>query len=254
MAIFTFAIRKGGVGKSSSAADLALYLAQRGRRVLAIDLDPQCNLTTRLGIPMVNDLAAVAADVLPGSTSLTDAAVPSPRIDGVHVIAGSEDLADLENRPEILMSLRNQLRADIDGLWDDVVIDTSTFPGLVTQTGLAAADQVIAPIDCAGEALLALAFLEGLIDRKLVKTRLLPAFGVSWVIPTCFHIGHTLDQQVLEQLRASYGHRVTPTIREAAAVRQSFVAQMPVSLYDPKSNVAGDYTAVFDHITQDQEF
>lgn len=151
MTVYTVALSKGGSSKTTTAAELVAALAATGRRVLAIDLDQQGNLTTRLGLTDDAEPAAVAADVLTGAASALEAAVPAPSVPGASVLAGSHDLANLETRPEAISSLRDHL-PEVAGEWDDVVIDTPPALGLVTLAGLAAADVVVGPVECATEA------------------------------------------------------------------------------------------------------
>ena len=121
MTVYTLAILKGGSGKTTTSADLAAALVAMGRRVLAIDLDQQGNLTKRLGVTEDTELSAVAADVLVGEASALEAAVPSPSVPGVSILVGSQDLASLDQRPEIITSLRDM--PELADHWDDVVID-----------------------------------------------------------------------------------------------------------------------------------
>ena len=244
--IFTVAIGKGGAGKTATAAELCALLPGR---VLAIDLDRQHNLSTRLGVTDVNSLPAVAADVLTGDAPLDRAATQSPELSHVEVIAGSEDLNAVETSPEILMSLRAQLtEPDVQSRWDHVVIDTPSHQGLITLAGIAAADQVVTPIACSGEAYLELARLSDFIATKLVKPRLRPGLGIDWVVPVMYRTRGAIDADVLATLGARYGEHLTPPVREAAAVRAAFVAGQPVSIYAPRHGVTQDYKAAISTI------
>ena len=96
MAVYTCALPKGGSTKTSTAAEIALALTRRGFRVLAIDLDQQGNLSTRLGITPETPIEATAAEVLDASATLREAAEPAPTAQGVDVIVGAHDLTALE--------------------------------------------------------------------------------------------------------------------------------------------------------------
>jgi len=143
MGIYVVATPKGGVGKSTTAAELVLALAQRRRQVLAIDLDQQGNLTARMGMTAASEVDGTTADVLTGELDIDQAATPSPVLDGVDVLAGTHALADTEAAPpaDLITFLRDELPAHA-GRWDEVVIDTPPSVGALTQAGLAAADVI----------------------------------------------------------------------------------------------------------------
>jgi chromosome partitioning protein len=125
MTVYTVALSKGGSTKTTTAAEIAAALAAAGRRVLAIDLDQQGNLTTRLGLTEDSEVPAVAAEVLTGEATAAEAAVPSPTVPGVHVLAGTHDLADMDTHqvPDLVTALRDHLPT-VAERFDDVVIDT----------------------------------------------------------------------------------------------------------------------------------
>ena len=123
MTVYAVALSKGGSTKTTTAAELVAALARRGRRVLAIDLDQQGNLTTRLGVTDDTEVSAVAADVLTAEATAPEAAIDAPSVPGASVLAGTHDLASLDHRPEVITALRDHL-PEVAGEWDDVVIDT----------------------------------------------------------------------------------------------------------------------------------
>lgn len=248
MAVYTCAIPKGGATKTTSVAELALALARRGSRVLAIDLDQQGNLSTRLGITQETPIAATAAEVLDASASLAEAAEPAPSADGVDVIVGAHDLTALEENPppDLVTSLRDMLPT-VGERWDDVVIDTPPNVGALTLAGLAAADHVIVSLQAATEAYDQLDRLEAIITERLTR-RIRPGLRISAVIPTMVDARRLLDREVLELLAQRYSDRVTPPVRQAVAVRDAYTAGMAVSVYDPDSAVAADYAAAMEYL------
>lgn len=249
MTTYTIALSKGGSTKTTTAAELATALATRGRRVLAIDLDQQGNLTRRLGLTSATVVDAVAADVLLGTADYHTAAVTSPAIPGVQVLAGTHDLANLDQRPEVITSLRDYLPTlDID----DVVIDTPPALGIATLTGLAAADVVISAVACETEAYDQLDRLHHVIAHRIAP-RLRPGQHIGWIIPTRHDPRRLLDRDVIEQLHATQpsGTRITSPIREAVAARDAYTAGLPVSLYAPGSGIATDYAAALTPIIQE---
>jgi chromosome partitioning protein len=239
MTVYTVALSKGGSSKTTTAAELVAALVAIGRRVLAIDLDQQGNLTTRLGVTDDTEVSAVAADVLTGEASATEAAVPCPSVPGASVLAGSHDLADLDHRPEVITSLRDHL-PELGGEWDDVVIDTPPALGLVTLAALAAADVVVAPIECATEAYDQLGRLDEVIARRIAP-RLRPGQRVHWIVPTKYRHRRLIDRDVVDVLTEQFPGRVTSPIRDAVAAKDAYTDGKPVSVYAPGSPIAEDY-------------
>lgn len=248
MTIFAVALGKGGCGKTAFAAELCMNLPGS---VLAVDLDRQGNLTTRLGVTGVNALEGVAADVVNGSLIPAEAAVPSPHRDGLHVLAGTDDLKSFDQHPERVGTLRDILR-DEAGEWDHIVIDTPSHQGLITVSGLAAAEQVIAACACTGEAYIELAKLERHIEQNVSKSRLRKGQRIHHVVPTLYKTGKIVSEDILQRINARYADAATPPVRHAVAVEQAFTAAMPISVYEPRSAVAQDYRAAVAHITQEK--
>jgi chromosome partitioning protein len=248
MTVYTVALPKGGSTKTTTAAELAVLLARRGRRVLAIDLDQQGNLTTRMGVTPDTEVAAVAADVITGDAPADEAAIDAPTAEGVEVLPGTHDLATVEAQPppDLVTSLRDHLPA-VHGRWDDIVIDTPPSLSGLTLAGLAAADEVVVPLTCATECLDQLARLEGIIATQLAR-RVRPGLTVRWVVPTRYDARRILDREVVDLLTEKYNGRVTPPVREAVAVRDAYSASMTVSVFHPGSTAALDYGRVVDTI------
>lgn len=239
MAVYAVALSKGGSTKTTTAAELVAALTRRGRRVLAIDLDQQGNLTTRLGVTGDTEVAAVAADVLTGEASAQEAAIDAPSVPGASVLAGTHDLATLDHRPEVITSLRDHL-PEVAGEWSDVVIDTPPALGLVTLAALSAADVVIAAVACETEAYDQLDRLVEVIAQRIAP-RMKPGQQVHWIVPTRHDSRRLLDREVVEMLSEQHPGRVTRPIREAVAARDAYTSGMPVSVYAPGSGIATDY-------------
>lgn len=249
MTVYAVALAKGGSTKTTTAAELVTGLAARGRRVLAIDLDQQGNLTTRLGVTPETEVEAVAAEVLSGQASAGAAAVSAPSVPGAHIIAGTHDLATLEHRPEVITALRDHLPEL--GEWDDVVIDTPPAMGLVTLAALAAADVVVAPVPCETEAYDQLHRLVQVIEQRIAP-RMRPGQRVHWVMPTRYDGRRVLDRDVVDMLTEHFPGRVTSPVREAVAARDAYTAGQPVSIYAPRSGIAADYAAALAPILTDK--
>lgn len=241
MTVYAVALSKGGSTKTTTAAEVIAELARRGRTVLGIDLDQQGNLTRRMGIRDGAGVSAVAADVLLADATAQEAAVPAPSVPGASVLTGTYELADLDQRPEVITALRDYLPT-LAGEWDDVVIDTPPALGLVTLAALAAADVVIAAVACETEAYDQLARLEDVI-RQRIASRMRPGQRVHWIIPTRYDSRRLLDREIVELLRETRPGTVTTPIRETVQARDAYTNGQPVSIYAPGSGIAVDYAS-----------
>lgn len=248
MRIYTAALPKGGSTKTTTAAELAYQLGQAGRRVLAIDLDQQGNLTTRLGLTADTRVPAVAADVLTGDASAAQAAALAPTAPGVMALAGTHDLTGVEASPppDLVTSLRDHLPT-LNGVYDAVVIDTPPSLSGLALCGLAAAETVIVPVTTAIESYDQLNRLGDVIAARLAK-RVRPGLGIDWVVPARYDRRRRLDREVVEVLGEKYPGRVTPPVAEAVAVRDAYTAGMTISAYRPGSPAAAGYRAVIETI------
>ena len=209
--IFCIANQKGGVGKTTTAVNLAAGLAKVGQRVLLVDLDPQGNATMGSGIDK-RELSLSVYDVLLESASLTEAAVPAGpcgyRVLGANrELAGAEvELVDLEHREQRL----KRALAAVDDEFDFVLIDCPPSLSMLTLNGLCAAHGVIVPMQCEYFA------LEGLTDLvntiKQVHANLNRDLKIIGLLRVMFDPRITLQQQVSEQLKAHFGDKVFNTV------------------------------------------
>ena len=239
--MLALANQKGGVGKTTTAVNLATYLAGHGRRVLLIDLDPQGNATSSLGVDK-RSLARSAYDVLIDNVAVADAIVPNVRV-GLDLLGANPALAGAE--VELVNLTRQQLRlrgavASAREGYDAVVVDCPPSLGLLTVNALTAADEVVIPIQCEYLALEGLTQLITTID--LVKRRLNPALDVLGVAMTMFDSRTRLSAQVVEQVRRYFPNRVFHTI----VPRSVRLAEAPshgrsIFEYDPSSRGAAAY-------------
>ena len=209
--IFCIANQKGGVGKTTTAVNLAAGIAAHGRRVLLVDLDPQGNATMGSGIDK-RSLAASVYQVLLGLADVKQARVASEH-GGYQVLGANRDLAgaevELVDIDEREMRLKNAL-ATVENEYDFILIDCPPSLSLLTLNGLCAAHGVIIPMQCEYFAMEGLADLVNTIKR--VAANLNPELRIIGLLRVMFDPRMTLQQQVSEQLETRFGDKVFTTI------------------------------------------
>jgi chromosome partitioning protein len=212
--VVVVANQKGGVGKTTSAVNIAAGLALHGARVLVIDMDPQGNASTALGLPHHAEVAGTY-DVLVDGLPLAAAVQTCPDVPGLLGVPSTIDLAgadiELVQRPGRELLLRHAVADYLqDHAVDYVFIDCPPTLGLLTVNALAAGMEVLIPIQCEYYALEGLSQLLGTID--LVRRGLNPALVVSTVLLTMYDGRTRLSSQVADEVRRHFGPAVLPTV------------------------------------------
>jgi chromosome partitioning protein len=239
--IVAIANQKGGVGKTTTAVNLGAAIAESGLRVLVVDLDPQGNASTGLGINP-RDVAASIYDVLMHDTPAMDAVEPTS-LKNLFVIPATIDLAGAEIELVPAFSRELKLRRALEPLrqeYDLVLIDCPPSLGLLTVNGLAAADDVIVPIQCEYYALEGLGQL--LRNVALVRSSLNADLDVRGIILTMYDGRTSLARQVESEVREHFGNKVYRTV-VPRTVRLSEAPSFgqPIIVFDSTSRGATAY-------------
>lgn len=239
--VIAIANQKGGVGKSTTAINLGAGLAFQGERILIVDLDPQGNTSSGLGIDR-GSIEASMYDVLVDSMAMTDVLEPTS-VRNLHVVPATIELAGAEIELVSVFSreqrLKNALKEVVDE-YDFVLIDCPPSLGLLTINGLAAADEVLIPIQCEYYALEGVSQLTRNI--QLVTQNLNPQLEVEGVLLTMYDGRTTLSSDVVEQVRAHFGDTTYRTvIPRTVRLSEAPSYGEPIEAYDPMSRGAIAY-------------
>jgi chromosome partitioning protein len=242
--IMTIANQKGGVGKTTSAVNLAASLAQHGSRVLVIDLDPQGNASTALDVDHRAGVPSVY-DVLVDDRALAEVIRPAGEMPGLFCAPATIDLAgaEIELVPVVARELRlaRALRAFDASNLDYVFVDCPPSLGLLTVNALVAAEEVLLPIQCEYYALEGVQQL--LNTAELVRVNFNPGLHVSTVLLTMYDGRTRLASDVADDVRAHFGPSVLQTIiPRSVRVSEAPSRGQSVISYDPGSSGAIAYT------------
>jgi chromosome partitioning protein len=237
--IFAIANQKGGVGKTTSAVNLAASFAVSERRTLLIDLDPQANATSAFGVSVPD---RHVYDALLGERVMKDVTIPTD-LAFLQLVPSGPDLVGAEIE---LVSMPHRERrlelalADVREKYEIIVIDCPPSLGLLTLNALTAADAVIVPLQCEYYALEGLARLLETID--LVRASLNPELVLEGIVGTMVDVRNSLGKQVLAEVRAHFGERVFQTvIPRNVRLSEAPSHGKPILLYDVRSRGAIAY-------------
>lgn len=242
--IIAIANQKGGVGKTTTAINLASCLAEAGEKVLTIDLDPQGNMTSGLGVDkneVENTVYELMLEECSIKESMTDTVVEGMKIIPSNVnLAGAEiELLGINEKEYILKNAVDYIRDD----YDYIIIDCPPSLNMLTINAMTTADSVLVPIQCEYYALEGLSQLIHTID--LVQQRLNPELEIDGVVFTMYDVRTNLSNQVVDNVKTNLDAKIYETliprnIRLAEAPSHG----LPINLYDSKSAGAESYRAL----------
>jgi len=243
--ILAVANQKGGVGKTTSTINLASSLAKLGQKVLAVDMDPQANLTSGLGQKGKAGEAGTVYDALTQQEPITDAApyMISTSVDGLTLLPADQNLTGAEIELVTLPRREERLRLLLSSSrerYDDILIDCPPSLGLLTLNALVAADAVVIPLHCEYFALEGLADLIGTMRR--VRGAFNSALDIDGVLLTMCDERTNLGHQVANDVRGFFKQKVFRTvIPRNVRLGEAPSHGLPVMTYDPKSRGAEAY-------------
>jgi len=240
--ILAFVNQKGGVGKTTTAINLAACLALTGKRVLLVDSDPQGNATTGLGVDKAQ-LQESLYDVLTDAVSIDRVIRQNAGVEGLDIVPATLDLSGAEMEMFSQLSresiLKRALKPIVDS-YDFILIDGPPSLGLLTLNILTAADRLIIPIQCEFYALEGISQLMAVVER--VRTHLNPKLAVGMVVLTMHDERINLSRQVIGEVRGYFGERVAETvIPRNVRLSEAPSFGQPIAIYDPKSKGAQAY-------------
>lgn len=246
--IIAIANQKGGVGKTTTAINLSACLAEKGQKVLAIDMDPQGNMTSGLGLDK-DSIEKNIYDLMIGESDVKEV-LQKDALDNLDVIPTSIDLSaaeieliGVEDKEYIIKNAIEEIKDN----YDYVIIDCPPSLNMLTINAMTTADSVLVPIQCEYYALEGLSQLIHTVE--LVKERLNPVLEIEGVVFTMYDARTNLSLQVVENVKDNLQQNIYKTIiPRNIRLAEAPSYGMPINLYDPKSAGADSYMRLADEV------